>query len=76
LSRTAVSPTLQDDYLRPRLSVTEAAEYCGVTERYMRTLIEKRAVRHYKVGLFVKFAPADLDAFLTANVREVAANAT
>lgn len=47
-----------------------ACAYLGITERYMRRLVSTRRIRHYKVGKFVRFAPADLDAFMSANVRE------
>ncbi len=47
-----------------------ACEYLGITERYMRRLVSTRRIRHYKVGHFLRFAPADLDAFMSANVRE------
>jgi len=44
--------------------------YLGISERYMRRLVNERRIRHYKVGKFVRFAPADLDAFMHAGVRE------
>lgn len=55
------------------LDFTAACEYLAIPERYMRRLVTERRIRHFKVGKFVRFAPADLDAFVSANVREVVA---
>ncbi len=52
------------------LDIRAAAEYLGVTERYMRRLVAERRVKHYKLGKFLRFHPADLDALLNAGVRE------
>jgi excisionase family DNA binding protein len=52
------------------LDFPSACAYLGIPERYMRRLVNERRIRHYKVGKFVRFAPADLDAFMSANVRE------
>ncbi len=54
------------------LSIDDAAVYLGVNVRFMRRQVAERAIRHYKVGRLIRFAPADLDAFLRAGVREVA----
>jgi excisionase family DNA binding protein len=48
------------------LNIDEAADYLNVTVRFVRRLVADRRVRHYKVGKFVRFDPADLDAFATA----------
>lgn len=47
----------------------EAAEYLGTSERLPRRLVEDRVVRVYKVGRFVRFDRADLDAYLESRVR-------
>jgi excisionase family DNA binding protein len=52
------------------LSAEEAAEYLNVTVRFVRRAASERRLRHYRVGKFVRFDPADLDAFAT--VREPA----
>jgi len=52
------------------LTVPEAAEYLSVSERYVRRLVTERRLRHTLVGRFVRFAPADLDDFLAAGLRE------
>jgi excisionase family DNA binding protein len=53
------------------LSIVEAADYLNVGVRFMRRLVGDRRIRHYKVGKFLRFDPADLDAFAAAG--EVAA---
>jgi len=45
----------------------------GVTERFMRRLVEQRRIRHFKVGQFVMFQRSDLDDYLAASVREAVA---
>lgn len=52
------------------LRVPEAAEHIGVSDRFIRRLVEQRRIRHYKVGQFVMFDTADLDAFVEAGKRE------
>jgi len=54
----------------PPLDLNAAAERLGVSPRYMRRLVADRRIRHYKVGHFLRFDVADLDAFLAASVRE------
>jgi excisionase family DNA binding protein len=48
------------------LDIAEAAEYLGVTTRFIRTLVQERRVVHYKLGKSVRFTTADLDAFVEA----------
>jgi excisionase family DNA binding protein len=48
------------------LDIAAAAEYLGVTPRFIRTLVQERRVVHYKVGKFVRFTTDDLDAFVQA----------
>ena len=48
------------------LSVAEAAAHLGVTESFVRRLVLERRVRYYKVGRYVRFRPADLNAFVEA----------
>lgn len=55
------------------LRIRPAAEYMGVTERFMRRLVEQRRIRHFKVGQFVMFQRSDLDDYLAASVREAVA---
>lgn len=53
-----------------RLYFREAALYLGRGERFLRRLVFERRIRHYKVGKFLSFERADLDAFMTAEVVE------
>lgn len=55
------------------LDVPATAAYLGVTERFVRELIARRRLTHVKVGRLVRFRPADLDAYVSANVRDVVA---
>lgn len=55
------------------LSVAEAAQHLNVSVRFIRRLVSERRIRHYKVGKFLRFDSADLDAFARAG--EVQADA-
>jgi excisionase family DNA binding protein len=48
------------------LDTSGAAEYLDVSEAFIRRIVVERRVRYYKVGKFVRFRPADLDAFVEA----------
>ena len=50
------------------LSPDEAAEYLNVSVGFIRRMASERRVRHYRLGRFIRFDPADLDAF--AEVKE------
>lgn len=49
------------------LSIPEAAQYLGTTERHMRNLVFRRAIPFVKVGAFVRFKVSDLEAWIEAN---------
>lgn len=51
-------------------SIGEAAEHLCVSVRFVRRLVAERRIRHVKVGHYVRFDRADLDAFIAAGVRE------
>ena len=53
------------------LSIVEAAGYLNVGVRFMRRLVADRRIRYYKVGKFLRFDPADLDAFAIAGEVQV-----
>jgi excisionase family DNA binding protein len=53
-----------------RLYFKEAAAYLGRGERFLRRLVFERRIRYYKVGKFLAFDVADLEAFLNAEVVE------
>jgi excisionase family DNA binding protein len=48
------------------LTISEAAAYLNVTVRFMRRLVDERRIAFVKVGKFVRFERADLDAFIQA----------
>jgi excisionase family DNA binding protein len=50
------------------LSPDEAAEYLNVSVGFIRRMASERPLRHYRLGKFIRFDPADLDAF--AEVKE------
>lgn len=52
------------------LDVSGAATYLGVTEAFVRRLVLERRVRYFKLGKFVRFRTADLDAFIEAGRHE------
>lgn len=60
---------MRDNTHGPWLDVPGAAEYLGVTERWIRTKVAERRLPHAKVGKFVRFKRDDLDAFAEAGRR-------
>jgi excisionase family DNA binding protein len=48
------------------LTVEEAAEYLNTGVRFVRRLIAERRVAFHKAGSHVRFAVADLEAFMQA----------
>jgi excisionase family DNA binding protein len=50
----------------PLLTVTEAGEYLGAGERFIRRLITERRIAYVKVGKYVRLERATLDAFVDA----------
>ena len=46
------------------LTLTEAAKYLNVTERFMRRLVAERRVPYHKLGRLLRFLPSDLDDLL------------
>ncbi len=54
----------------PRLlDVAGAAQYLSVTEHFVRRLVRERRVPFVKLGKFVRFHPADLDALIESGRR-------
>jgi excisionase family DNA binding protein len=48
------------------LTVQEAADYLNTSVRFVRRLVAERRVPFHKAGALVRFAVADLDAFMLA----------
>ena len=57
------------------LRLCEAAAYLGVGKRFMRRLVNERRIRHRKLGQYLYFDVADLDAFRDSRIVEPAADA-
>lgn len=57
--------------VRLLVDTDQAAVYLGVTPRFVRALVQERRLAHYKLGKFVRFTTADLDAFVQAGRVEV-----
>jgi excisionase family DNA binding protein len=49
---------------RKPLDVAGAAEYLGMTPRFVRRLVDERRIAFLKVGRFVRLDPDVLDQFL------------
>ena len=54
---------------RPPLNVSEAADYLGVNERFIRARRNDRTLPVLKMGRLIRFDPDDLDQYL-ADSRE------
>jgi excisionase family DNA binding protein len=48
------------------LSVEQAAERLGTSERFVRRLVAERRIAYTKLGRHVRIATRDLDAFIVA----------
>jgi len=49
----------------PRLlSIDALADHLGVTERFVRRLVEDNRVPYLKIGKFVRFHPEDINVWL------------
>jgi len=58
--------------IRPRVvGVEDAAAYMSVPVRFIRRLVAEKRIRYRKVGKYVRFDIADLDAFLDEGLCEV-----
>jgi excisionase family DNA binding protein len=60
MSKTSPESDLQSELL----DVAGAARHLGVTVVFVRRLVMERRIRYYKLGKFVRFRIADLDAFV------------
>ena len=58
------------------VTVRGAAAYLATSERFVRRLIAERRIRFYRVGRHIRFAVADLRAFVeTGRVEPITAQA-
>jgi len=68
ISKRIGCSTQHHDLVGPALmDYAEAASYLGTTERHVRQLWQERRLTAVKVGRRVRFAKADLDAFIDRN---------
>ena len=49
----------------PPLTLSEAAAYLNVSQRFMRRLVAERRIAFHKLGHLLRFRVADLDTFLS-----------
>ena len=49
---------------KPLLNIEETAELLNTTPRFVRRLVHERRVPYLKVGRFIRFDPAEIDAWL------------
>jgi excisionase family DNA binding protein len=61
MSANAASPTPS-----ALLDVNQVAERLCVSPRFVRRLIDERRIPFYKLGKFVRFDPAEIDAWIDA----------
>jgi excisionase family DNA binding protein len=55
-----------DPKLDTLLSIEQAAERLGTSERFVRRLIAERRIAYMKLGRHVRIAGGDLDAFVAS----------
>lgn len=58
------------------MSVADAAEYVGVSERTIRDLVRDGQLTHYRIGRgrgFVRFRRSEIDEYLARRRREASA---
>jgi excisionase family DNA binding protein len=57
----------------PLLSVEAVAKRLGVPKRFIYRLVEERRLPHTKLGRYLRFEPADVEAYIEAGRREAVA---
>jgi excisionase family DNA binding protein len=45
-------------------NITDAAAYLSTSVRHMRRLVLERRIPYHHIGMYLRFARADLDAFI------------
>lgn len=55
---------------RTPLEVDQAAEYLGVSPRFIRRLVHDRRVPFLRLGRHIRLRPEDLDAYVEAGLVE------
>jgi len=52
------------------ISVKRAAEYCGLSRRFLYEIIARKEIRHYRIHRRIVVDKKDLDEFIESNVIE------
>lgn len=52
------------------ISVKRAAEYCGLSRRFLYEIIARKEIRHYRIHRRIVVDKKDLDDFIASNVIE------
>ena len=63
-----------DPVARKLVTPLGAAEYLGVTERWIRRAVEERRIPFVKLGRLVRFSVEDLDAYVASRRVEAEAD--
>lgn len=61
---TSAIPSALSDDLATLIDIGTLAHHLGVTERFVRRLVEERRVPFYKIGKFVRFDPEDITTWI------------
>jgi excisionase family DNA binding protein len=65
-TRATTAPATASTPRSPLLTLDEAAAYLATTDRHVRRMWMHRELSAIKVGKFLRFAVADLDAYIDA----------
>ncbi len=57
------------------IGIEQLATRLGVTERFVRRLVEERRIAFHKIGRYVRFDPADVEDWIARNRIEERAGA-
>lgn len=57
-------PAAKAQTLPTLIDITTAAQHLGVTPRHIRRLVAERRIPYLKVGHYIRFDPAELQAWL------------
>jgi len=52
------------DTPEPLIDISTLAERLGVTERFVRRLVEERRVSYHKIGKFIRFDPNEISGWI------------
>ena len=52
------------------ISIKRAAEYCGLSRRFLYEIIARKEIRHYRIHRRIVVDKKDLDEFIESNVTE------